>query len=194
MITRISEMIAQGLVQSGTIADNEMDLYSYGFFLILSRTLFFSVTILFGIILGELYKSIAFYLLFSSLRGYAGGVHAPSEHICLIFTTIGLFFSITVLHLLSYYRNATMAAILILVSSGIIWKYCPVDSLQKPLSALEIRYYRRISRTIILVSILISLGSTIWGCFSPLYVSATAFAFESILLLAGKPQNNDCPT
>ena len=74
MITNWGEKIARKLAASGTISPEEIDLYGYGFFLLLSSTLYLVVVSIFGCTLGVLWESIIFYFLFSSLREYGKGL------------------------------------------------------------------------------------------------------------------------
>lgn len=50
MITNWGEKIARKLAASGTISPEEIDLYGYGFFLLLSSTLYLIVVAIFGML------------------------------------------------------------------------------------------------------------------------------------------------
>lgn len=93
MITSLGKKIARRLAASGTISPEEIDLYGYGFFLLLSSTLYLIVVAIFGSVFGVLWESIVFYLLFSILRGYAGGIHAKTERGCMLSTILALLLS-----------------------------------------------------------------------------------------------------
>lgn len=83
MIINLGEKIAHKLAASGTISSEDIDLYGYGFFLLLSSALYLVVVAIFGSAFGILWESIVFYFLFSILREYAGGIHAKTEHGCM---------------------------------------------------------------------------------------------------------------
>lgn len=83
MITNLGEKISHKLAASGTISPDDVDLYSYGFFLLLSSVLYLVVVAILGSAFGILWESIVFYFLFSILREYAGGIHAKTEHGCI---------------------------------------------------------------------------------------------------------------
>lgn len=87
MITMLGDRIARAMVRAGAVPEDEQELYSYGFFLLLSKGLFLLVTASCGAMLGVLWESVLFYALFTLLRGYAGGIHAEKEGTCLICTT-----------------------------------------------------------------------------------------------------------
>ena len=68
MIINLGEKIAHKLAASGTISSEDIDLYGYGFFLLLSSALYLVVVAIFGSAFGILWESIVFYFLFSILR------------------------------------------------------------------------------------------------------------------------------
>ena len=92
MISRLSNRIVQSLYKSGAIPAEEKELYNYGFFLLLSKMFFLGIAMAFGAIWNVFWESLLFYIMFSILREYAGGVHASKEAICLISTTTSMFF------------------------------------------------------------------------------------------------------
>ena len=71
--------IARKLAVSGIIDPDETDLYAYGFFLLLSRGIYLLVTSIFGAVFGILWENVLFYVSFSLLREYAGGIHAKQN-------------------------------------------------------------------------------------------------------------------
>ena len=79
------------IMQKNIILAANKELYTYGFFLILSKVLFFGISVLFGIIQNVLWESIVFYIEFSVLWQYAGGYHASKENVCMVATS-GLLF------------------------------------------------------------------------------------------------------
>ena len=93
MITNWGEKIARRLAASGTILSEDVDLYGYGFFLLLSSALYLFVVAIFGSALGIFWESILFYFMFSILREYAGGIHAKTERGCMLSTILALLLS-----------------------------------------------------------------------------------------------------
>ena len=87
MGTWIAEHITQKLIASSVIEEGDRELYSYGFFLLVTRFFFFLVTVFVGLLMGIGGESVLFYMVFFILRTYAGGVHAKTETACTVFTT-----------------------------------------------------------------------------------------------------------
>ncbi len=103
MISRLSELVVNALCKTSIIEESDKELYLYGFFILLSQVFFFLITSLFGLVLGTLWESIAFYFMFSTLRSYAGGFHASKESVCTFCTTVALFLTAVIL---SYFKQS----------------------------------------------------------------------------------------
>lgn len=184
MITNWGEKIAHKLAASGTISSEDIDLYGYGFFLLLSSALYLVVVAIFGSAFGILWESIVFYFLFSILRGYAGGIHAKTEYGCMLSTILALLLSTMGIWGMLQAEHLTMAMILLIVGCAVVFLFSPLDVPEKPLSAEDWRHYRRISRWLVAAYALLGIWAAAadWPILYPLAASAT---LEGILLLTG---------
>ena len=77
LLSKLSERIAVGLARSSVIQNEDVELYAYGFYILISKLLFLIMALIFGVILNIVLESLVFYVLFSIIRAYAGGVYAP---------------------------------------------------------------------------------------------------------------------
>lgn len=189
MISKISSSISEKLCYANVIPAEDQALYSYGFFLLLSRSLFFVITFIFGFLFKTLWESIVFYVLFSILRGYAGGVHASEESVCMFFTTVLLFLASAFLHMMKMSTCTAIAAGMLLVGGMVVFLLSPLDSEEKPLNPSERRYYRRISRLITATMVLAGSVAIILKFHGVLYVVSACVSFEGVLLLIGQGKN-----
>lgn len=186
MISKLSNSISEKLCYANVIPTEDQELYSYGFFLLLSRGFFFVVSVIFGALFQTIWESVIFYGLFSLLRGYSGGVHASAESVCMFFTTVLLLLASAFLHLMETSGCVTIAVVMLSVGGTAVFLLSPLDSEEKPLNSSERQYYRRISRFITAVTELIAFGAMAIGCYSVLYIVGICFFSESVLLLIGK--------
>lgn len=146
MITNLGEKISHKLAASGTISPDDVDLYSYGFFLLLSSVLYLVVVAILGSAFGILWESIVFYFLFSILREYAGGIHAKTEHGCIFSTILALLLSISGISGMMQAELSSAAIVLLIVGCVAVFLFSPLDVPQKQLAADDRRHYRCISR------------------------------------------------
>ena len=70
------------------IEEDDKELYTYGFFILLSHLFYLAIAILLGVLLGILTENLLFYIFFMLLRNYAGGFHAKSERVCTLLTIL----------------------------------------------------------------------------------------------------------
>lgn len=184
MIINWGEKIARKLAASGTISSEDIDLYGYGFFLLLSSALYLVVVAIFGSAFGILWESIVFYFLFSILREYAGGIHAKTEHGCMLSTILALLLSIIEIRKMMQAELSTAAMVFLIVGCAAVFLFSPLDVPEKPLSADDWRYYRRISRRVAEAYTLLGAWAAVFG-WPILYPIAASVTLEGILLLAG---------
>lgn len=184
MITRLGDKIAHKLVMSGTIPSEDAELYAYGFLLLLSKILYLVVTSILGAMLNIFGSSILFYLLFSVLREYAGGIHAKTEQGCMFGTILVLLLSIGGIRGMKHAELSSVAVVLLMIGCAVVFLLSPLDVPEKPLSADDRRYYRSISRRLAVAYAFIGAWAATadWPILYPL---ATAAALAGILLLAG---------
>ena len=165
MISSLSSLITEALYKSQVIAEEDKELYVYGFFVLLSKGLFFLVSALFGWMLGVLWESIVFYIMFSSLRSYAGGFHASKESICTCCTTAALFLSSLSIRYTERIGNSVIPFCILALCCSVVYLLCPLDSEDKPLTSSELTLYRKKTREIVLslriIYPVLSVGNTL---------------------------------
>ena len=99
MISKLSEKAAEKLLVQDNLSQEDRELYVYGFFILFSKIFFFFLTVVYGLLIGNIVESILFYAIFTVIRGYAGGIHASNEKTCVFFTSLSLFFCIVAMTL-----------------------------------------------------------------------------------------------
>ena len=186
MISKASIIIVNLLIKHSAIKEEDRELYQYGFFILMSQMLYFTITMVFGLLLGVFIESLIFYLIFQLIRRYAGGFHASTETSCGIMTTISLLIS-TILIRVSLSVNLEIPFLVAASFSAIsICIFCPLESPEKPLTNEERIHFRKVTH---IVLCLISLGIILSKVFKIeiiLVPSCLSLILESILLIAGK--------
>lgn len=186
MISAIADRISEEMLHEGLILEEDRELYQYGFFLLISRGIFFVIAGIAGALVGNLWDSIFFYILFSLLRGYAGGLHADREAVCLFSTTAYLFLAAKIIFCLRRGNYVILSCGVLVVCSALVLLIAPLDSDSKPLGESEMRHYRKVTR---LLTLLINLSSFVWlmaGYPQFLFISCVVTGVEAVLLILGK--------
>ena len=186
MISAIADRISEEMLHEGLILEKDRELYQYGFFLLISRGIFFVIAGIAGALVGNLWDSIFFYILFSLLRGYAGGLHADREAVCLFSTTASLFLAAKIIFCLRRGNYVILSCGVLVVCSALVLLIAPLDSDSKPLGESEMRHYRKVTR---LLTLLMNLSSFVWlmaGYPQFLFISCVVTGVEAVLLILGK--------
>lgn len=186
MISAIADRISEEMLHEGLILEEDRELYQYGFFLLISRGIFFVIAGIAGALVGNLWDSIFFYILFSLLRGYAGGLHADREAVCLFSTTASLFLAAKIIFCLRRGNYVILSCGVLVVCSALVLLIAPLDSDSKPLGESEMRHYRKVTR---LLTLLMNLSSFVWlmaGYPQFLFISCVVTGVEAVLLILGK--------
>ena len=186
LLSKLSERIAVGLARSSVIQNEDVELYAYGFYILISKLLFLIMALIFGVILNIVLESLVFYVLFSIIRAYAGGVHADKEWKCFFYTSISIIMCVLGLKILINIELTCVYVSLLIASSLLIILFSPLDTEEKLLSEIEREKYSIISLLILLIYLTMSLVLVITGIRSISYSICVAVTLEAILLSAGK--------
>lgn len=188
MISRLSSIITEALCKSQVIEAADRELYVYGFFVLLSQGLFFLISALFGCIFGTLWESMVFYIMFSTLRCYAGGFHASKESVCTCCTTVALFLASLSIWILSAVESVIVPLCVLVLCGAVVYLLSPLDSEDKPLTSDDFREYRRKSRMIVIILTAIAMSGVCIRLQGLLYAASTSIVLEGCLLVLGKVQ------
>lgn len=189
MASWIADRMTQMLVTSSLIEEGDRELYSYGFFMLISRIYFFFVTAVTGLLMGIPVESVLFYVVFMLLRTYAGGVHAQSEIACSVLTTLALIASVIGIKQLESLGNSLIPLLMLGTGSLCILLFSPLDTMEKQLDEQDKRKYRAICVVIVLLCILTAIIVRAISSRGLLGAVACGTFLESILLVAGKTCN-----
>lgn len=148
MIHRLSKSIADFLLKKDVVSESEIDIYVYGYEMIILSFIDLCIVVSIGLIFEELFAMLTFFAVFVSVRIYTGGYHANTVLRCKsVFTMISL--SIIFLLKLKY---PLLLYILILSLFMITCIYlAPVENSNKPLDKSEQMKYRKISISLSIV-------------------------------------------
>lgn len=189
MIGKLASKTAERFIKRPNACYDKIEIYQYGFFVLYSNVMFLLLTMLLGAVFGVFLQSIVFYILFFSIRQYAGGYHASTETRCEIMSTLSILVCIVVIRLSKTYDLQFALLALSAVSAVYIAILCPLDTPEKPLSEKEFKYFRKISWLILSIIALVAIISYFVRSqwlqifFAPCCLS---LILESLLLTAGK--------
>lgn len=190
MATRLANRIVLRLIELSVIEEGDAELYSYGFFIVISRLFFFLVTISAGFLAGIPIESILFYVVFMTLRSYAGGVHARTEKSCTVLTTFALTASVLLVKQLKIHTAGFVPLLMLGIGSLCIVLFSPLDSREKPLEHYEKKRYKTICIAILTLYLGVVLVAWVFLINTLFYPVICGIFLESLLLVPGKICNH----
>ena len=142
MINRISKMIAISLFRMKVIDENELEIYIYGYEVLISSIVDSLIVLIFGVAFHKMILMLIFFTMFISIRIYTGGYHADTFMMCkTVFILICSF-----LILASKMEVYLILMLFIMMFYNIsVFILAPVENVNKLLTLNEKIKYRRIS-------------------------------------------------
>lgn len=167
-------------MDTGVAEFDEIELYSYGFNLLLKKIAHASIILSIGMMTGEFWNVLVFLLTYIAMREYSGGYHAKTEAGCYTCTIIVMISVIIMIKRLPG-LNSIVSWILLLFSAVIIWFLSPQDAENKPLDVEERYIYRKKARKLLIISAIIILSG--YANTAIFLGSACAWIIQAIMLL-----------
>lgn len=145
MIRQISTSLANTLVANKYVDQEDHGWYVYGFEMLFSRIINYSMLFLVGLLCGKPLLSLLYMGIVFLMRGYTGGFHAKSSFVCMASSLVLL---VGVLQLTSVIpQAATIALLLLLIPCGIVvFLFAPVNHPDLVMDEAEIRKNKVLSR------------------------------------------------
>lgn len=185
----ISTLLVQMLVETKTISEEEIKLYMYGIEQGITYIMNWSITIMVGILFGNLIPTLGFMAMYIPLRSFAGGFHAITKRRCFHYSNI-LVLCCEIIFYFWEYIPVWMVGITFLFGNLIIISLSPIQSKNKPLAEYEITQYKSTVFKIMIIGY-ICIASFIGLKWYLLGVGvALAFIAEAVLLLIAKIVKN----
>lgn len=185
MIAQLAKNMAGYYAKKNIVPQEEIDVYAYGFELLISTVCNVLLVLCVASILDVVLESMFFMLSFVLMCAWGGGYHAKTHAAC-IWRFTGIF---TFLALLHQYIPNNAAVIYIslctIIASLIIWNVAPVEAPNKPLTGKKREQFKNnclliascyMAITIFLCLSAIQIGSNLLFMFSGLLAAALSMA------------------
>ena len=153
MLSLLSKRISLFLCGNHVIEKEEIEIYQYGFEIILSSLIGFILSIAVGCCLGMFFYALLYYGIFVILRLFTGGFHANTYLSCnLVFLLVSLS-TLGISKIMMYTNIYSIVAhmIIIFISAAVVIKFAPIENENKPLNFEKRIRNQKISRFLIII-------------------------------------------
>lgn len=190
MLHSLAVNAADFLLSQKCFKKERYDVYVYGAELVISSLINFFILILISIVFNCLDKGILFYIAFSPLRRFTGGLHCQTHLRCSL-TFIFVFCSCLIT---DYYLNCTdiiIPAVLILSAASLLIAaiFAPIENPNKKIALPDRKKFKIISLSMLVFHLLIFVFLFSYFSYSASIIIVNDFAV-AISMLAGLYVNN----
>ena len=195
MITSLARYIAVFLFKNNIIDGEKLDIYIYGFEIIISSSINITMAIILGILLSQLVECFIFLISFILLRKYCGGYHASTYLKCNIIFAINIVIVMLALKI-GITADIYIHYILCLISIIVFWFFAPVENKYKPLNSDEKKKYRKLAIMIgsffIFISSVLRCISLSFSVIINMTLISVAVAMVVEILMKGDWKDEEC--
>lgn len=156
MIAWLSNYMVHVLLKNEIIEAEKIEVYQYGYEIMLSTVITFMIVLVSGIVLNCLPAALLYFLIFAVMRQICGGYHAQHYWSC---NTLFAMVTVSVLLLFKFFPMDGIGAIhyiFLLFSVLVVFVYAPVENENKPISEKRKVLFRKISRGAVVIIALVS--------------------------------------
>lgn len=137
MVEKLAERIVEFELKHGIIEQKDVNIYQYGYTLLIEVGINISVCFLLGIIFGSLKEVIFFLIIFIPIRSFCGGYHADNTWSCAILSNSIIFFVIVISRIKILIIPFNTYIIFGILISFFIILLSPVDNRNKRIESKE---------------------------------------------------------
>lgn len=169
MIEKIATVFIEIQYQKGIIQKDDINIYRYGYILMMEVFLNICFTFLIGVLLGSICEAFFFLCIFAPLRSFCGGYHADKIWKCSILSNCVVAFVITMSKLMVHYKISQLAQIIVMILVVVsIVLLAPVETQNRKLNLKEKRILKRFVILILIIELLIEIvlmhkGKTVYN-------------------------------
>lgn len=140
VMNNLSMILTNYFVSKKLIPYEKMEIYNYGFKLMLSDIINFSIIMLLGVLLNRVLDGLVYLVVLCSIRRFSGGFHAKTFWLCRLSMIITFLLILTLVDFLSFITISPLTSVFInIVLLLFIAVFSPVKHPNKKLNSKQIK-------------------------------------------------------
>lgn len=180
---KVVHWISSGFVENGIILEEEQEVYDFGIECIILKGIHYASYFLIALFMKAPFALFIMGCAFLPLRRSAGGYHAKTRIACLLVSCFTVFAAILFFKLNVgtevYFLGFLISVILIIV-------YAPLDNENKRMNQLEMQYFRKKARIILMIVGMVILGARVCGYLDICKMLISGVMVSAIAIIGGK--------
>ena len=140
VMNNLSMILTNYFVSKKLIPYEKMEIYNYGFKLMLSDIINFSIIMLLGVLLNRVLDGLVYLVVLCSIRRFSGGFHVKTFWLCRLSMIITFLLILTLVDFLSFITISPLTSVFInIVLLLFIAVFSPVKHPNKKLNSKQIK-------------------------------------------------------
>lgn len=186
-MSKIAKILANYVIQKGTVKEDERTLYEYGILIALEKVLCLVTCFSLSIILHTITECVLFFVIFIPLRSYAGGLHLNNYWSCFSLSCLS-FFAIMITG--KYFKISVIIAFVILMFlEFVVYNMYPVENINRVVDVDEDKQFKKRLQQFLLIDFIIAIICVIFGKYAYLQTITLTFFMITITMAIGKYKN-----
>ena len=138
---KAAKILANYVIQKGTVKEDEREIYEYGFTIVMETVLCIIVCFAISLALHTFFEGLLFFVIFVPLRSYSGGLHLDNYWSCFSLSCLTFF----IIMLLGKYFDCSIYVELIFffLSEVIVFNLYPVENINRAIDADEDKQFKK---------------------------------------------------
>ena len=159
MIEKISKQITNHLIQKNVIKSETAEVYRYGIELVISTFIGIVLILLCGFIFDMFWLTILYYVIFFTIRQFAGGYHANTYMGCKVVLVISTIVILAITKSLAFLKSYSliMHILLLIFAISTLIQLSPIDSENKHMDTKQEKRCKLIVSVLSILFAIISL-------------------------------------
>ncbi len=186
MIQKLVDIIVKQQVEKGIISKEEVDIYKYGYYLLLEIIMNIIIAIFIGFIFRDIKTVIIFLLIYIPLRTYSGGWHANRLWKCTLISNFILITAEIIVNCWIQYVSRSISLLIVTCCVVIILFMSPIDTETKRLNDIEKKIYKRKTYIIVVIQMCILTACVMFCGDKYSIIIEYAYLVQAVMLVAEK--------
>lgn len=186
-MNKVAKTLAEYVVHKGMVDEADRKIYEYGFNIALEVGLFALASIIIAVCLAMPIEGILFFVIFTPLRSYAGGLHLEKFGSCFILSC--LTYSAILLVVRNFKIPIIISFALLVLSEVMVYILYPVENINREVDEDENRYFRKKLIKFLFVDFFIGIVCIIFNRENFLMEMVMIFLLVVLTMLIGKYRN-----
>ena len=174
-LNSMAKKIAFILVQREIVQNENLEIYKFGFELLLATALNGLIVLAASIVMNVFWQSLLLLIPFMLIRSNAGGFHANSHVSCMIIFLTVYIAGVQIVKHLPFHITIGTSYVSVVVATAIILMIGALPHENRPVSATEVKMYKRKARFLSMILLFVGLTGQ--------YLAPRWFAYYSLGLV-----------